>query len=166
MLVPQEEGVREMSVLPFLDWLGTSALAKAMNGPEWAFPVIQCFHFFGFALLIGTITIVDLRLLGGGMRRQSPADLAKDLKPWTWTGLAFMLTTGPAMFATDPRLYYFNPSFRFKITCLLLAILYHFTIHRWVIRPAVAPIVGKLAAVVSLALWIAVVAGGRMIAFV
>ena len=153
-------------MLPFLDWLGASSLAKAMNGPEWAFPVVQSFHFIGFALLIGTIAIVDLRLLGGGMHRQSPAGLAKDLKPWTLLGLAFMLTTGPAMFAADPRVYYFNPSFRFKITCLLLAILYQFTIHRWVVRPEVAPLIGKLAAVVSLALWITVLAAGRMIAFV
>lgn len=155
-----------MSVLPFLDWLGASALAKAMNGAEWVFPVVQSFHFIGFALLIGTIAIVDLRLLGGGMHRQSPAGLAKDLRPWTLLGLAFMLTTGPAMFAADPKVYYFNPSFRFKITCLLLAIFYHFTIHRWVVKPEVAPVIGKLAAVVSLALWITVLAAGRMIAFV
>jgi hypothetical protein len=154
-----------MSILPFLDWLGNSALANAMNGPEWAFPVVQCFHFFGLALLIGTIAIVDLRLLGGGMRRQSPAELAQDLKPWTMLGVVFMLTTGPAMFAADPKVYYFNPSFRFKITSLLVAILYHYTIHRWAVKPGVAPIAGKLAAVVSLALWTAVVAGGRMIAF-
>lgn len=154
-----------MSVPQLLEWLGSSPLANAMNGPEWAFPVVECFHFFGFALLIGTIVIVDLRLLGGGMRRQSPAELAADLKPWTLTGLIFMLTTGPAMFAADPRVYYANPSFRFKITCLLIAILYQFTIHRWAVKPTVAPIVGKLAAVVSLALWISVVGGGRMIAF-
>ncbi len=155
-----------MSVLPFLNWLGSSALANAMNGPEWAFPVVECFHFFGFALLIGTIAIVDLRLLGTGMRRQSPAELTQDLKPWTLSGLALMLTTGPAMFAADPRVYYFNPSFRFKIACLLVAILYHFTFLRRAVRPDVPPVLGKLAAVVSLALWIAVVGGGRMIAFV
>jgi hypothetical protein len=155
-----------MSMLPFLDWLASSAVAKVINGPEWAFPVVQSFHFLGFAFLIGTIAIVDLRLLGGGMRRQSPAELAKDLKPWTLIGLVLMLTTGPIMFSADPRVYYFNPSFRFKITCLLIAIFYHFTIHRWAIRPQVAPIIGKLAAVVSLALWTAVLAGGRFIAFV
>lgn len=166
MLVPQEEDLKEMSVLPFLDWLASSVLAKAINGPEWAFPVVQSFHFLGFALLIGTITIVDLRLLGGGMRRQSPYELAKELKPWTLTGLVFMLTTGPVMFSADPRVYYFNPSFRFKITCLLVAILFQFTIHRWAVRPQVAPVIGKLVAVVSLGLWISVLAAGRFIAFV
>jgi hypothetical protein len=158
--------VRAMSLLPFLDWLGNSVVAKVINGPEWAFPVVQSFHFVGFAFLIGTIAIVDLRLLGGGMRRQLPVDLAKDLKPWTLIGLVLMLTTGPIMFSADPRVYYYNPSFRFKMTCLLVAIFYHFTIHRWAIRPQVAPLIGKLAAVVSLVLWTAVLAGGRFIAFV
>jgi hypothetical protein len=153
-------------VLPFLDWLGKSVVAKVINGPEWAFPVVQSFHFLGFALLIGTIAIVDLRLLGGGMRRQSPAQLAKDLNPWTLIGLVFMLTTGPIMFSADPRVYYYNPSFRLKITCLVVAILYQFTIHRWAVRPKVAPIIGKLVAVVSLGLWISVLAAGRFIAFV
>ena len=155
-----------MRVLPFLNWLGSSALASAMNGPEWAFPVVESFHFIGFALLIGTIVIVDLRLLGGGMRRQSPAELAKDLAPWTWAGLAVMLTTGPAMFSADPRVYYVNPSFRFKMMCLLLAIVYHFTIHRWAVASGGSPILGRLAAIISLALWTSVLAGGRMIAFV
>jgi hypothetical protein len=155
-----------MSIMPFLEWLAGSPIASAMNGPEWAFPVVESFHFLGFAFLIGTIAIVDLRMLGGGMRRQSPYDLARNLKPYTLTGLVLMLTTGPAMFSADPKVYYFNPSFRFKITCLLLAILYHFTIHRIAIKPNVAPAIGKLAAVVSLALWTAVLAGGRMIAFV
>ncbi|HYL77822.1 MAG TPA: DUF6644 family protein [Bryobacteraceae bacterium] len=155
-----------MPVPQFFQWLGTSPLANAMNGPEWAFPVVECFHFIGFALLIGTIAIVDLRLLGGGMRRQTPAELAQDLQPWTLTGLVFMLTTGPAMFAADPGVYYVNPSFRFKITCLVVAILYQFTIHRWAVKPNVAPIIGKIVAVVSLALWISVLGGGRMIAFV
>jgi hypothetical protein len=54
-----------MSPIPFLEWLGSSALANAMNGPEWAFPVVESLHFIGFAFLIGTIAIVDLRLLGG-----------------------------------------------------------------------------------------------------
>ncbi len=50
-----------------MEWLVASPVANAMNGPEWAFPVVQSLHFIGFAFLIGTIAIVDLRLLGLGM---------------------------------------------------------------------------------------------------
>ena len=149
----------------FLEWLSTSALANAMNGPEWAFPAVESLHFIGFALLIGTIAIVDLRLLGLGMRRQRASDLAADLAPWTVTGLILMLITGPAMFSADAPVYFYNPSFRLKMICLLVAIVYNFTIHRMVAKSDASSITGKLVACLSLVLWTAVLAGGRMIAF-
>src|SRR5579864_9200695 len=95
----------------FFRWLLTTPWAKFMNGPEWAFPVVQSFHFIGFALSIGTIAIVDLRLLGLGMRRQKAEELAHDLEPWTRIGIAVMLITGPLMFSADAVTYHYNPSF-------------------------------------------------------
>jgi hypothetical protein len=137
-----------------------------MNGPEWAFPVVQSLHFIGFAFSIGTIAIVDFRLLGWAMRRQSPAELAADLDPWTRAGFAIMLTTGFLMFSADAVTYHNNPSFQFKMTVLSVALLFHFTIHRRVSRSEVPRLAAKFAAALSLVLWTAVVAGGRMIAFV
>ena len=92
-----------------------------MNGPEWASPVVESLHFIGLALSIGTIAIVDLRLLGIGMRRLSAGELAADLDIWTWIGLALMLITGPLMFSADAVNYRHNPSFQFKMMCLSLA---------------------------------------------
>jgi hypothetical protein len=77
-----------------------------------------------------------------------------------------MLITGPLMFSTDAVAYHYNPSFQFKMVCLTLALLLHFTLHRRAVRPGVPPIAAKLAAATSLLLWTAVVAGGRMIAFI
>ena len=137
-----------------------------MNGPEWAFPVVESFHFIGLALSIGTIAITDLRLLGIGMGRQTASELAADLDPWTRSGLAVMLVTGLLMFSADAVNYHTNPAFQFKMTCLLFALLFHFTIHRQVAKSSGSPIAAKLAGGMSLALWTAVVGGGRMIAFV
>jgi len=150
----------------FFRWLVNSPWSHFMNSYEWVFPAVQSLHFIGFAMSIGTIAIVDLRLLGLGMRRQGPADLAADLAPWTHVGIAVMLTTGPLMFSTDAVAYHFNPSFQFKMACLMLALLFHFTVHRRAVRPDVPPIAAKLAATTSLLLWTAVVGGGRMIAFI
>ncbi len=150
----------------FFRWLVNSPWSHFMNSYEWVFPAVQSLHFIGFAMSIGTIAIVDLRLLGLGMRRQGPAELAADLAPWTHVGIAVMLTTGPLMFSTDAVAYHFNPSFQFKMACLMLALLFHFTVHRRAVRPDVPPIAAKLAAATSLVLWTAVVAGGRMIAFI
>ena len=150
----------------FFRWLVNSPWSHAINRYEWVFPVIQSLHFIGFALSIGTIAIVDLRLLGFGMRRQGAAELAVDLAPWTQLGIAVMLTTGPLMFSTDAVVYHYNPSFQFKMVCLMLALLFHFTLHRRAVRPDVPPTVAKLAGALSLLLWTGVLAGGRMIAFV
>ena len=155
-----------MPASSIFEWLTTSPWANAMNGPEWAFPVVQSLHFMGFALSIGTIAIVDLRLLGIGMRRQTAAQLAADLAPWTISGFAVMLTTGFLMFSADAVVYHVNPSFQFKMICLAAALLFHFTVHRRATGPQVPPMAAKLAGCLSLALWIALVAGGRMIAFV
>lgn len=137
-----------------------------MNGPEWAFPVVQSIHFMGFALSIGTVAIVDLRLLGAGLRGRTAAQLAADLSPWTLSGFAVMLITGFLMFSADAVRYYVNPSFQFKITCLALALLFHFTLHRKAVGLERSPAAARVAAGLSLALWTCVVGGGRMIAFV
>jgi len=150
----------------FFEWLTTSPWANAMNGPEWAFPVVQSLHFMGFALSIGTIAIVDLRLLGVGMRRQTAPQLAADLAPWTVAGIAVMLITGFLMFSADAVRYHVNPSFQLKMICLTTALLFHFTLHRRAAGSEVSPVAARLAGGVSLVLWTAVVAAGRMIAFV
>jgi len=155
-----------MPGVSFFEWLTTSPWANAMNGPEWAFPVVQSLHFMGFALSIGTIAIVDLRLLGIAMRRQTAGELAADLNRWTWIGIAVMLITGPLMFSADAVRYHYNPSFQFKMISLTVALLFHVTLHRRAVRSGTSPLLAKLAGGTSLALWIAVVAGGRMIAFV
>ena len=150
----------------FLSWLVNSPWSRAMNSAEWVFPAIQSLHFIGFALSIGTIAIVDLRLLGFGMRRQQAAELASSLEPWTRAGIVVMLTTGPLMFSTDAVGYHNNPSFQFKMVCLMAALLFHFTLHRRAVRADAPPLAAKAAGVASLLLWSGVVAGGRMIAFI
>ncbi len=150
----------------FFRWLVNSPLPHAMNAAEWVFPTVQSLHFVGFALSIGTIAIVDFRVLGWGGSRFTPAELAADLARWTSAGIAIMLITGFLMFSTDAVGYPNNPAFQFKMACLAAAILFHFTLHRKAVRVAVPHLAAKLAAVTSLALWTAVVAGGRMIAFI
>ncbi|MEO5924845.1 MAG: DUF6644 family protein [Bryobacteraceae bacterium] len=137
-----------------------------LNTNEWAFPVCEVLHIVGFAMLIGTITIVDLRLLGVGMKRQSAADLVKDTAPWTLFGLVLVLISGPLIFSSDPNLYMHNQSFRFKITMLILAIIFNWTLHR---KVAMSPNPGSMGAVVggiSMLMWASIIFAGIFIAFV
>lgn len=155
-----------MDLLHFFRWLGSTAVASAINDSEWLFPVIESIHISGLAVLIGTIAMVDFRLLGLVLRDRPVSQLARDLRPWTLAGIAIMLTTGPLMLTAEPERGYGNPAFAFKMALLLLALVTHFTVHRYVTsdRPSGAAL-GRVAACLSLLLWTGVIVGGRMIAF-
>jgi hypothetical protein len=157
-----------MDVSYFFHWLANTSVAEAINSSEWLFPVIESIHITGLAVLIGTIAIVDFRLLGLVLPRWQVRELAAELKPFTLTGIAMMLTTGPLMLSAAPERGYGNPAFAFKMLCLLLALTTHFSLHRRVTmsdRISGTSLGGKLAACVSLVLWTGVVVGGRAIAF-
>ncbi len=89
---------------------------------EWVFPVVESIHICGFTLLVGTIVILDLRLLGLRLLRQSISQVARDLAPWIWTGIVLQLTTGPYLFSGDPYEYVQIAAFRTKMMLLLLAL--------------------------------------------
>jgi len=137
-----------------------------LNNNEWSFPLLEIIHIVGFAIAMSTIFMVDLRLIGIGMRRRLASQLSKDLAPWTLGGLAAVLMSGPLIFSSDPNMYLNNASFQFKMAALLIALVYQYTIHRKVAFSDPSPVVGALTGIVSVALWVSVVAGGLFIAFV
>lgn len=143
-----------------------NALTQAMNENDWLFPAAECVHIASFALAIGTIALVDLSLLGVGLRRNAAAQIARSTGLWTLTGLVLIIFTGFLLFASDPDMYLRNSAFRTKIYCLALAIVFNYTIHRKVALSEASGMFTKLVAGVSLALWVSVVFGGLFIAFV
>jgi hypothetical protein len=137
---------------------------SVLNSAEWVFPFFECIHIAGFAVAIGTIALVDFTLLGAGVRREKAPQLLQDMAPWTLVGLAMVLISGPILFLTDADKYLFDRSFRIKMTCLALAILFNYTFHNTAARLANTR-VAKIAAGVSLLLWVLVVGGGIFIAY-
>ena len=125
---------------------------------SWLFPAIQSVHLAGIALLVGTIVVVDLRLLGYILRRYNVSELSDYFGPWTRRGLWIMLTTGPVLFASDVSRYVRNPAFVLKMIVLAVAVAFHFIVR----QPAERR--GKLGAFVSIVLWSCVIIGGRAIA--
>ena len=89
--------------------------SNPLNNNEWSFPLLEILHIAGFTLSIGTIAVVDLRLLRLGLLRHSAKELLRATAPWTLVGLVVMLTTGPAIFSSDPVMYLHNFSFKFKM---------------------------------------------------
>jgi uncharacterized protein DUF6644 len=119
------------------------------------FPAIQSVHLIGIALFVGTIVLVDLRLLGYAMRSYNVAELTDRFARFRRTGLAIMLTTGPFLFAADIPRYIHNPAFIIKMAILLVALGVQF---------GISEKHNRLVAVVSIVLWTCVVLGGRAIA--
>jgi hypothetical protein len=141
-------------------------ITNPLNSSAYVFPTLECFHIVGFALSIGTIAIVDFSLLGVGMRRQTPAQLAKDTWLWTLAGLVLMFFSGLLLFSSDPDMYYLNWPFLIKMVFFVSAVIFHYTVHRKAVASGIPPANGKLVAFVSLALWAGVIFGGIFIGFV
>ena len=150
-------------LFPFFQWCEASTVGNAIRQSLWAFAVIESIHLLGLAAIGGAVLVVDLRMLGLGLRRQPIADLARSVHPWFVGSLAVMLVTG----VEAVKCYYSTP-FWVKISSLALAITFSFTVRRKIAladESRIHPIWYKLVALVSLALWFGVGAGGRWIGF-
>jgi len=89
------------------------------------------FPHLGVRPSIGTIAIVDLRLLGWGMKQSTSSQVLKATAPWSLAGIFVMWITGPLIFFSDPIMYLHNQGFKFKIFVLTAAIVYNYTTRRW-----------------------------------
>ena len=133
---------------------------------SWLFPVIQSIHIIGLTMVVGTTCMVDLRLLGITMRRQTVRTLASSVMPWTVGGLVIVLITGPLLFGSDIHRYLQNPAFLLKMVLLVIALVAHARLHFSVVRSdsSFPTMSRKLGAALSLILWCSVVLAGRAIA--
>src|SRR5262245_2442217 len=155
-------------LLAFFQWCESTALGTAIRTSPWAFAVIESVHLLGLAVIGGVVLLVDLRMLGFGLRDQRIAEIARAAFPWLVGSLIVMLLTGVGLFLSEPLKCYASPPFWVKMISLALALLFTFTV-RWKVTMAdetrLRPIWFKLVALVSLTLWFGVGAGGRWIGF-
>jgi len=157
-----------MSLLTFFQWCEASGIGETIRKSSWLFPVIEAVHLLGLGVIGGAVLVVDLRLLGLGLRRQSAAQLTRDAQPWLVGSLVLMIVTGGLLFLSEAIKCYYHDAFWFKMSCLFLAIVFTFTIQRKVImtdESRLRPLWSKVVAVVSVLLWAGVGIGGRWIGF-
>lgn len=161
-----------MNIDAFLKLVEASRFAVTIRDSIWMFPILESVHVISFTLVVGTIAIIDLRLLGLASARRSFRLMASDILKWTWGAFVLAVATGLTMFTTNAQIYYHNPFFRTKMLLLVLAgvnmaffeMTAGRTIHSWD-QAASAPRAGKAAAVLSLAIWISIIFMGRIIGF-
>ena len=156
-----------MSVLEIFRWLDNTAIGNGIRDSTNWFPSIEVVHLLGLTILYGAVLVLDLRLLGFGLRRQSITTVAREVNRYLFLGIGIMLVTGIPLFLSEALKCYTNEAFWFKMGCLLLALIFQFAIHRRVLSTDHPnPIFAKFAAVSSMLLWFGVGLGGRAIAFV
>ena len=157
-----------MDLLPFFEWAAATSLGQAISTSTWAFAVIESGHLLALAVIGGAVLIVDLRLLGFGLKNQPIAQIARDTQPWLVGSLIMMIATGILLFVSEPMKLYYSTSFAVKMTCLALVIVFTFTVRAKVTMAdegQVRPLWLKLVGLVSLGLWFGVGASGRWIGF-
>jgi hypothetical protein len=157
-----------MDLLPFAQWVAATPLSQAISNSQWAFAAIESTHLLALSVIGGAVLIVDLRLLGFGIRSQRIAEVARDAQPWLIGSLLVMLVTGVLLATSEPIKCYYSTPFRVKMLCLALGTIFAFTVRRRVTLAGegrVRPLWLKLVGLVSLSLWFGVGAGGRWIGF-
>ena len=144
-------------------------LAQAMREHAWLYPIVETLHIIGFTVLVGAVAMFDLRVLGFG--RQLPVKaLGRHLLPWSAGSMLLVLPTGLLLFVADPLALLANRVFLLKLALIAVAGLNALAFHAGPYRraeawPQRAPGRAILHALLSLGLWIAVIACGRLLAY-
>ena len=162
-----------MSIHTILVALQGTPWATAIREDDTLFPVIESLHVLAITFVVGTIAMVDLRLLGVTNRQRAVTRLTTEILPWTWGGFVLAVITGSLMFSSSATKYFDNVPFRIKFVFLVLAganmAVFHLvtqrSIEHWDEHSS-TPVGAKIAGGLSLLFWFGVVTAGRWIGFV
>ena len=159
-----------ISTLP--EWLAQTPWSISLHESLYAYTWIETAHVIAITLFVGTIAMVDLRLLGIAWRNVPVSQMTARILPWTAAGFAIMVVTGLLLFYAIPVRTWHSIWFRAKVALLLVAVIniivFHFRVRRgpsaWDTAPQTS-LGARISAGVSLIVWLAVIVLGRMIAY-
>jgi hypothetical protein len=153
--------------LAFCRWCNDSFFGHTIRDSAWLFPFVEIFHLLALGLLGGILVLINMSLFGVRFGSGSTPDLARELRPWMFGCIGVMLLSGFLLFSTEAVKMYGNWAFQLKMTLLLVAVLFTLTIHRKVTDSQHTAVgLRRLAAVISLLLWLGVGLGGRALGYV
>jgi hypothetical protein len=147
-------------------------MGRSIHDSVWLFPVIETVHLFGVVVLVGSASVLDLRLMGLAFKDYTVSMLAARFLPWMWAGFAVQVVTGLLLFSSEATKMYGSDVFRIKMLLIaaagLNALMFHVLAYRSVGKwdqDAVAPLSARLAGTFSILLWFGIVGAGRWIAY-
>ncbi len=157
---------------PQLEWLQATALAVTLRENETLFPFVEGVHVLAITLVFGSISIMDMRLIGLAWRERSVDQVARSVLPVTWVAFAAAVVSGALLFASNAPKYAHNDFFFRKMVLIAMAginmAIFHLLLNPNTNRDSsgrAVPVSDRVVGVVSLLLWIGVIACGRWIGF-
>ncbi|MGD2046738.1 MAG: hypothetical protein PVJ80_04550 [Gemmatimonadota bacterium] len=153
-------------LLPLFEWFEASPPGQMVQESLWMFPVLEAFHLVGLAILGGALLVVDLRLMGVGLRDSTIRDIDRQARPWLAFAVILLLVTGTMLFMSEAVKCYYNTSFWVKMMTLPVAIVFTFFVkERFAKNALYTSAYSQWIAGADLLLWFIVAAGGRWIGF-
>jgi hypothetical protein len=160
------------SLTQLMEWLQATSLAVFIHQTKWAFTTIEVIHLIAISMVIGSIAIVDLRLLGLASTRRPFTELSREILPYTWAAFVVAAVTGSLLFISQATQYFVTATFWIKMTIMLAAginmVIFEFITVRgvkdWDSTPSL-PLQARLAGGISLACWLLVFVFGRWSGF-
>lgn len=153
-------------------WLEGSSLAIILRQSHWVYPAVEIIHIAGFALLVGAAILFDLRLLGLSRKLPVKASIGH-LIYWARISLIAVIPSGLLLFIVEATSLASNSAFQIKLILIAAAGLNATIFHRFTLKTvdewniqAPAPPAARIAGLLSILLWLGVIACGRLIAYV
>ena len=156
-------------MLEICRWLEHSSASRAILESNLGFAALIITHVLGLGLFLGTVMLLDLRLLGRGIRTSTVSDFVEYLLPWTRTGFFLMAVSGVILFSTEAVKCYESAAFRAKMGLITLALVNVWVFHHRNYRErgshSLTPLPWKFAGATSLLIWLGVLAAGRAVGY-
>src|SRR5689334_9826934 len=137
----------------FAKWSEATSMGRMIRNSEYAFPMIEFVHLAALAVIGGAVLIVDMRMLGFGLKKTSVAELAKDAQPYVTGSLIVMLVTGIMLYSSEATKCYASAAFWIKMVSLLLAMIFTYTVKK---HRTARDVESKLVGALSILLWFGV----------
>lgn len=157
-------------MLELFKMVENTGLAQWVREDPFAFPLLESIHVVAVMVVVGTIALLDMRLLGLASRNRTVRGLSHDVLPWTWAGFIAATVSGVLLMTGQAGAYAGNTQFRLKIALMAAAginmLVFHLVtwrrIDQWD-RDPLPPAAARFAGALSLLLWIGVVVSGRWV---
>lgn len=156
--------------MAFLEWLQSTWVGVLVAESLWGYPLFETVHSIGMAMLIGSLGLINLRVLG--YKPDLPLLEMQQLLPLAWLGFTLNAVSGALLFSSDAVYFFSSYTFRIKMVLIVLGGLNAALLGRRIFRDAAAggsaapPAAStKVIAVTSLLFWFGAVCAGRLIAY-